>query len=29
MDEQWARDEAQRGFGGPVSVAREGAVYEV
>jgi len=29
MDEQWARDEAQRTFGGPVSVAREGAVYEV
>jgi ribonuclease BN (tRNA processing enzyme) len=29
MDELWARREAERTFGGPVSVAREGAVYEV
>jgi ribonuclease BN (tRNA processing enzyme) len=29
MDEQWARDEAQRSFGAPVSVAREGAVYDL
>ncbi len=29
MDELWARREAERAFQGPVSVAREGAVYEV
>jgi ribonuclease BN (tRNA processing enzyme) len=29
MDEVWARSEAQRTFGGPVSVAHEGAVYTV
>jgi ribonuclease BN (tRNA processing enzyme) len=29
MDERWARREAERAFGGPVSVAREGAVYDV
>jgi ribonuclease BN (tRNA processing enzyme) len=29
MDELWARREAERTFEGPVSVAREGAVYEV
>jgi ribonuclease BN (tRNA processing enzyme) len=29
MDELWARGEAERTFGGPVSVAREGATYEV
>jgi ribonuclease BN (tRNA processing enzyme) len=29
MDELWARREAERAFGGPVSLAREGAVYEV
>ncbi|MCW3001546.1 MAG: hypothetical protein JWQ20_844 [Conexibacter sp.] len=29
LDEQWAREEAERTFGGPVSVAREGAVYEL
>jgi ribonuclease BN (tRNA processing enzyme) len=29
MDELWARREAERAFEGPVSVAREGAVYEV
>jgi ribonuclease BN (tRNA processing enzyme) len=27
LDELWARDEAARAFGGPVEVAREGAVY--
>jgi ribonuclease BN (tRNA processing enzyme) len=29
LDELWARNEAQRTFDGPVSVARPGAVYEV
>jgi ribonuclease BN (tRNA processing enzyme) len=29
MDELWARREAERAFAGPVSVAFEGAVYEV
>jgi ribonuclease BN (tRNA processing enzyme) len=29
LDPEWARQEAERGFGGPVEVAREGAVYEV
>jgi len=29
LDESWARAEAQRAFGGPVTVAREGAVYVV
>ena len=29
LDELWARNEARRTFGGPVSVAREGAVYRV
>jgi ribonuclease BN (tRNA processing enzyme) len=29
LDPEWARAEAERGFGGPVEVAREGAVYEV
>jgi ribonuclease BN (tRNA processing enzyme) len=29
LDELWARNEAERTFGGPVSVAREGAVYRV
>jgi ribonuclease BN (tRNA processing enzyme) len=27
LDELWARDEAAKAFGGPVDVAREGAVY--
>ncbi|HVL96792.1 MAG TPA: MBL fold metallo-hydrolase [Solirubrobacteraceae bacterium] len=27
LGERWARDEAERTFGGPVEVAREGAVY--
>jgi ribonuclease BN (tRNA processing enzyme) len=29
LDELWARAEAEKAFGGPVSVAREGAVYTV
>ena len=29
LDELWARSEAERTFGGPVAVAREGAVYRV
>ena len=29
LDAEWARDEAADAFGGPVEVAREGAVYEV
>ena len=29
LDEHWARCEAEKTFGGPVSVAHEGAVYEV
>jgi ribonuclease BN (tRNA processing enzyme) len=29
LDELWARTEAEKAFGGPVSVAREGAVYTV
>ena len=29
LDEAWARDEAAAALGGPVEVAREGAVYEV
>jgi hypothetical protein len=29
MDPDWARAEAEQAFGGPVEVAREGAVYEV
>jgi ribonuclease BN (tRNA processing enzyme) len=29
LDEEWARTEAEREFGGPVEVAREGAVYSV
>jgi ribonuclease BN (tRNA processing enzyme) len=29
LGEDWARDQAERGFGGQVEVAREGAVYEV
>ena len=29
LDDEWAREEAARGFGGPVEVAREGEVYEV
>lgn len=29
LDAEWARNEAAEAFGGPVEVAREGAVYEV
>jgi ribonuclease BN (tRNA processing enzyme) len=29
LGERWARDEAEKTFGGPVEVAREGAVYIV
>jgi ribonuclease BN (tRNA processing enzyme) len=29
LGEDWAREEAERGFGGPVEVAREGATYEI
>jgi ribonuclease BN (tRNA processing enzyme) len=29
LDSDWARQEAEREFGGPVEVAREGAVYEL
>ena len=29
LGDDWAREEAERGFGGPVEVAREGATYEV
>src|SRR5689334_5309885 len=29
MDELWARREAEAGFGGPVHIAREGAVYNI
>ena len=29
LDEDWARSEASKAFGGPVDVAKEGAVYEV
>jgi ribonuclease BN (tRNA processing enzyme) len=29
LDADWARREAERGFGGPVEIAREGAVYEL
>jgi ribonuclease BN (tRNA processing enzyme) len=29
LDAAWAETEAERTFGGPVEIAREGAVYEV
>ena len=29
LGERWAREEAEHGFGGPVEVAREGAVYDL
>jgi ribonuclease BN (tRNA processing enzyme) len=29
LGDDWAREEAERGYGGPVEVAREGAVYEI
>ena len=28
LDADWARQEAERSFGGPVDVAHEGAVYD-
>ena len=29
LGDDWAREEAERGFGGPVEIAHEGATYEV
>jgi ribonuclease BN (tRNA processing enzyme) len=29
LGDEWAREQAERGFGGPVEVAREGATYEL
>jgi hypothetical protein len=29
LGEQWAREQAETGFGGPVEIAQEGATYEV
>jgi ribonuclease BN (tRNA processing enzyme) len=29
LDERWVREQAEKTFGGPVEVAREGAVYAV
>src|SRR5215207_2065060 len=29
LGDEWAREQAERGFGGPVEVAAQGAVYEV
>jgi len=29
LGDDWAREQAEKGFGGPVEIAREGAVYEV
>ena len=29
LDSEWARAEAERGFGGPVEVAHEGATYDI
>jgi hypothetical protein len=29
LGDDWAREEAERGFGGPVAIAHEGATYEV
>jgi ribonuclease BN (tRNA processing enzyme) len=29
LGDDWAQEEAEKGFGGPVEIAREGAVYEV
>ena len=29
LGDEWAREQAEAGFGGPVEVAREGAVYEL
>jgi hypothetical protein len=29
LGDEWAREQGEHGFGGPVEVAREGATYEV
>ena len=29
LDAAWAEDQAEQAFGGPVEIAREGAVYEL
>ena len=29
LGDEWALEQAERGFGGPVEIAREGATYEV
>ena len=29
LGDDWAREEAERGFGAPVEIAREGAAYDV
>ena len=29
LGEDWAREDAEKAFGGPVEMAREGAVYDV
>ena len=29
LGDEWAREEAERGFGAPVEVARDGATYEL
>jgi ribonuclease BN (tRNA processing enzyme) len=29
LGDEWAREQAERGFGGPIEVAREGATYEI
>jgi ribonuclease BN (tRNA processing enzyme) len=29
LGDEWAREQAERGFGGTVEVAREGAIYEI
>jgi ribonuclease BN (tRNA processing enzyme) len=29
LDQEWARAQAREGFGGPVELAHEGAVYEL
>jgi ribonuclease BN (tRNA processing enzyme) len=29
MDAEWAREEAEKAFGGPVELARQGATYQL
>ena len=29
IGDEWAREQGEKGFGGPVEIAREGAAYEV